>query len=78
MPNILNSSKDDIKTKLSFNEDDDRIGFEDELSSMEKFSIDDALFLTGGSWGRFQKMSSLCFFVLFGVGSQFFYSIPFY
>ena len=53
MPNILNSSKDDIKTKLSFNEDDDRIGFEDELSSMEKFSIDDALFLTGGSWGRF-------------------------
>ena len=53
MPNILNSSKDDIKTKLSFNEDDDRIGFEDELSSMEKFSIDDALLLTGGSWGRF-------------------------
>ena len=40
--------------------------------------FDRAIAITGGSWGKFQILSSLSFWTLFSVGSQFFYSIPFY
>ena len=46
--------------------------------SDHKFTIDDAIRITGGSKGNFQTRASMCFIVIFAVGSQFFYSIPFY
>ena len=40
--------------------------------------FDHIIEMAGGSWGRFQIITSLSFFTIFCVGSQFFYSIPFY
>jgi hypothetical protein len=46
-----------------------RSKFLKDLESIKDFTIDDGLIMTGGSWGRFQVLSSLSFFILFGVGS---------
>jgi hypothetical protein len=43
-----------------------------------KYEIDDALQELGGSTGLFQILNSISSMLLFAVGSQFFYSIPFY
>jgi hypothetical protein len=56
----------------------DRENFEKKIDENLNYDMEDAILDTGGSWGRFQIMSSICFFTLFCVGSQFFYSIPFY
>jgi hypothetical protein len=44
----------------------------------QEFNNNDVINILGGSCGRFQILSSLSFAILFAVGSQFFYSMPFY
>lgn len=42
------------------------------------FTMDDAIAMLGGSWGRLQTLAIICNMIIFAVGSQFFYSMPFY
>ena len=58
--------------------DQRRNQFQRDIRSRQKFTIDDAIVLLGGSWGLSQQLTTLSFITLFCVGSQFFYSIPFY
>ena len=40
--------------------------------------MDNVIKMLGGSSGRFQIVSTFVFVIIFAVGSQFFYSMPFY
>jgi len=48
------------------------------MDKNQLFTVEDSIKLTGGSMGRFQIISTICFVIIFSVGSQFFISIPFY
>lgn len=50
--------------------------FSDYIS--KDFGMDDVIKIMGGSNGRFQLFSNIVFVIIFAVGSQFFYSMPFY
>ena len=56
--------------------DEEKAQFEKDLSKIESF--DDVIVLLGGSWGRFQKLTTLSLIILFGMGGSFFNSMPFY
>lgn len=49
-----------------------------EQEDSRSFGMDNVIQMLGGSSGRFQIMSTMVFMVIFAVGSQFFYSMPFY
>lgn len=44
----------------------------------QDFGMDDVIKMLGGSCGCFQIFSTVVFIIIFAVGSQFFYSMPFY
>lgn len=44
----------------------------------KEFGMDDVIKMLGGSCGYFQILSTTAFVIIFAVGSQFFYSMPFY
>ena len=47
--------------------DEEKLKFEKDLSDLKSF--DDVIILLGGSWGRFQKVTTLMLIMLFGLGS---------